>query len=417
VGSLESDLAELVAGFGRDVDKNVVDSIVAHGDQSSAWLMLDLVRFQSQRSPGAATLLDGVIRLGIDIDPSAPWKSATNALLADDVSEPPGYEALKVEVLSAVDARWRPLLEVDNDLDFRWLGWGGVFIDDRTFGDASPCFGRGCIPALDSPGVTDAAGGFWYPDDEIVFGIVVNGEARAYQKNIMQVHEMVNDQLGGRTIVVPYCTLCGSAQAFFTDELDGEVLDEPLVFRTSGLLSRSNKVMYELGSQSIFDTFTGRARSGPMFVDGVHLAQLTVSVSTWGEWRSEHPDTTIIAGDGGVGRVYPEDPLFGRDDSGPIFPIGELDDRLTVHHPVVGAVTADGVAVAFDAIEARAVLADGGSVVALDEDGTVIATVSSDGAGLSVTSADGLELATHESFWFAWSQFWPQTLLWANVMA
>ena len=62
-----------------------------------------------------------------------------------------------------------------------------------------PCL-DGCIPALDDPGVTDAAGGSWYPDDALVFGVVVGGEARAYPKNIMEVHEMVNDTLGGRRI-------------------------------------------------------------------------------------------------------------------------------------------------------------------------------------------------------------------------
>ena len=93
-------------------------------------------------------------------------------------------------------------------------------------------------------------------DDDIVFGITVNGESRAYPRQIMEVREMVNDTLGGRHLGIPYCTLCAAAQAFFTDELPGDT--ERPVLRTSGLLKRSNKVMYDLNTHSIFDTFLGK---------------------------------------------------------------------------------------------------------------------------------------------------------------
>ena len=111
--------------------------------------------------------------------------------------------------------------------------------------------------------------------------MTVNGESRAYPKNIMEVHEMVNDTLGGRRIGMPYCTLCGSAQAFFTDVVpDG--FENP-VLRTSGLLSRSNKVMYDLVTMSMFDTFLGTALTGPLHEAGFVLEPLTVVTSTWAD--------------------------------------------------------------------------------------------------------------------------------------
>jgi hypothetical protein len=57
----------------------------------------------------------------------------------------------------------------------------------------------------------------------------------------MEVHEMVNITIGGRRLGIPYCTLCGSAQAYLTAKVPPGV--EPLVLRTSGLLSRSNKLI------------------------------------------------------------------------------------------------------------------------------------------------------------------------------
>ena len=119
-----------------------------------------------------------------------------------------------------IEPRWAPFFDdEDSGIDWRLVGWGGVFIDDRPDATAGQICPRGCIPALDQPAVTDAEGGSWYPDDDLVFGIVIGRQARAYPKNIMEVHEMVNDTLGGRQIAIPYCTLCLSAQAYFTDDV------------------------------------------------------------------------------------------------------------------------------------------------------------------------------------------------------
>ena len=153
--------------------------------------------------------------------------------------------------------------------------------------------------------MTDAEGGSWYPDDDLVFGIVIGRQARAYPKNIMEVHEMVNDTLGGRRLAIPYCTLCLSAQAYFTDDVENF---RPLL-RTSGLLSRSNKFMYDVTTFSAVDTFTGEAISGPLLDAGIRLNQTTVVTSTWAAWRAAHPHTSIIAEDGGNRPELPAQPL------------------------------------------------------------------------------------------------------------
>ena len=205
---------------------------------------------------------------------------------------------------------------------------------------------------------------------------------------------MVNDTLDGRRFALAYCTLCGSAQGFYTDDIPGFDL---AVMRTSGLLSRSNKVMFDVVTFSAFDTFRGSAATGPMFEAGVVLNQISVVTTTWGAWKRAHPGTTIIAEDGGIGRTYPEDPLGGRDDDGPIFPVGNRDLRLPVQAQVV----------AFPADVARATLLAGGEV---EEAGVRLAL---DGDGLRAELIDGTPVVSHQSFWFAWSQFNPDTLLWA----
>ena len=217
---------------------------------------------------------------------------------------------------------------------------------------------------------------------------------------------MVNLTVGGRRIGLPYCTLCGSAQAYLTDAVPAGV--ETPVLRTTGLLSRSNKVMYDLVTGSAFNTFTGEAVSGPLQDAGLELEQISTVATTWGEWKAAYPDTLIVAEDGGIGRSYPDEPLGGRDLGGPIFPVGPIDPRLPVHAAVVGVIGPEG-AVAFPVEEVIAELAAGRAVSV----GTVEAFA--DGGGLRVRAAGGEELPAHASFWFAWSQFHPDTAVWSSV--
>lgn len=374
------------------------------GDARLAWLLADILRFSRDPEVNRSAVDAASALTGIDFSGPVPWVSISDHLLAWDLSAPPDYESYKARLFIFVEPRWAIAFADGNTIDDRLLSWGGVLPDDRPFGATGPCEG-GCIPALDEPAVTPAAAGAWYPDDRIVFGVAIDGSTRAYPKHIMEVHEMVNDTLGGRDFALPYCTLCGSAQLFFTDDVTG--FDRP-VLRTSGLLSRSNKVMYDLLTGSVFDTFRGEAVAGPMSDAGIVLDQGTVVVSTWGAWRGEHPDTTIVAQDGGIGRVYDLDPLGGRDDEGPIFPIGDRDLRLGVQDQVLGVILPDGTAVAFPVDEARQTL-DAGGTISLEG-----VSLHQDAGGLIAVDAAGNQIASHQSFWFAWSQFHPDTLLWTG---
>jgi hypothetical protein len=400
----------LFSNLETGVDLTALDQIAGSGDARAAWLLADLLRFLNP-SNARSLSLDGFERLTgavLDDDPVAgrsPWQSVTDHLIAWDLPTLPGYVEWKGELFTIIEPGWQPFFEdADAEIDWRLLSWGGVLIDARPLGDPAPC-DRGCIPALDDPAVTDAAGGDWYPNDRVVFGIRVGGESRAYPKNIMEIHEMVNDTLGGRRLGIPYCTLCGSAQAYFTDSVP-EAVETP-VLRTSGLLTRSNKVMFDLNTFSVFDTFTGVALSGPLREHGIELEQTSVVASTWGDWKAAHPDTTIVAADGGIGRTYALDPLGDRDAGGPIFPVGDVDERLGVQEEVLGVIAADGTPIAFPVAAARAALEAGRTVEAL---GMVVVA---DGSGVRALTSDGDDAVGHEAFWFAWSQFHPSTLVWS----
>ncbi len=387
----------------------LIGQIGRSGDARVAWVLVDSLRFLPPFDGRVDALSEALSNLtGVEFADEPLWVAASDQLLKWDLPAPPGYVEWKRVPFESRDERWRPFFDDPGaTFDYRYLSWGGVRVDDRSPAAASAgelCLG--CILALRDPGITNADGGRWYPDDAIVFGLVVGGEARAYPKNIMEVHELVTDTVGGRRVSIPYCTLCGSAQAYFVDQLPPGI--ERIELRTSGLLTRSNKVMFDLHSYSAFDTFTGVAVSGPLREAGFALVQTSIVTSTWGDWKAAHPETTIIAEDGGFGSSYPLDPLGGRDDHGPIFPIGSVDPRLPIQELVLGVEAQGDVRVAFPVAAARLTLEGGESA----ELGGV--TLVADGGGLRATDAGGSELVSHEAFWFAWSQFWPDTLLWTG---
>ncbi len=386
------------------VGPEAMTTIGESGDVRLAWLMTDLMRFVP--APPGSTIANTYEALtGLPVIDEYGWKEATDALIAWDVPAPPDYVRWKRLPFELVDDRWAPFFDdEDSAIDWRLYSWGGVRIDDRPRDEVDDTCRLGCIPAINDPALTDAAGGDWYDDNAVVFGVAVGDEAVAFPKNIMEVHEMVNTTIGGRRVAIPYCTLCGSAQAYVTDNVDGF---DTLEIRTSGLLARSNKVMFDLDSFSVFDTFTGEALSGPLHDAGVQLEQLTVVTSSWADWKAAYPGTSIVAEDGGLGRSYPSDPLRGRDDNGPIFPVGDVDPRLGVQASVVGVISPGGQPIAFPAEAVRAAI-DAGETPGLDG-----VTIVADAGGFRAEDVDGNALAAHEAFWFAWSQFHEDTLVWS----
>ncbi len=376
-----------------------LSKIAESEDPRIVWIIADLMRFASGFQLTAA-LTDAASQL---LEKELPnrnhWGVVTDHLIAWDIPAPPGYLETKRAIFTGIVPGWERIF-VEGDIDWRLVSWGGVLIDDRAYDTTDEVCN--CIPAADNPEVSSAEDATWLKDEDIVFGIGVNGEYRAYPRRIMEVREMVNDTLGGRHLGIPYCTLCGSAQAYFTDQLP-EGIDRPIL-RTSGLLIRSNKVMYDVNTYSVFDTFLGKAVTGPLAEKNLQLKQTSVVTTDWGTWKKAHPETTVLVEALALGRDF--DFRNGRDANGPIFPVGDVDPRLPDHEDIIGVVTASGQPVAFQRSKALVALLEGNEIAFEN------VRLELEGGGIKAVDADGSDLGSHQAFWFAWSQFHPQTALW-----
>jgi hypothetical protein len=191
------------------------------------------------------------------------------------------------------------------------IEWGGVSVNG--------------IPPLEYPARLEAGDADYLAEDHIVFGIALDGEARAYPKRILAWHEMALDRLGGVELTIVYCTLCGTVIPF------GSVADgRRLTFGTSGLLYRSNKLMFDHETNSLWNTFEGVPVVGELAGSGLRLTPHAVVTTTWGEWRRRHPETTVLSLDTGHRRNYAEGAAyrsyFGSDDL--MFAVSRRDARL-----------------------------------------------------------------------------------------
>ena len=386
------------AAWGGD-HRQALEEIAKSKDPRLGWIISDSVRYAWDRRRYEGMTDAAAEVLGLELRDLDRWMEITNHLIAWDVPSYPGYLEDKRAIFTHFGPDWDDLF-VDGDIDWRLVSWGGVNIDKRPYDMTDvPCH---CIPAADNPDVSSAAEATWLEDSDIVFGVEVNGAYRAYPRRIMEVREIVNDTLGGRHLGIPYCTLCGAAQAYFTDRLP-EGIDRPIL-RTSGLLIRSNKVMYDIVTHSVFDTFLGKAVTGPLAEKKLQLEQTSVVTTDWGTWRKAHPETTVLVEALALGRDF--DFRNGRDANGPIFPVGDVDPRLPVHEDIIGVIAASGSPVAFQRSTAFAALKNGEEIAYEN------VRLKLDAGGIRAVNVDGADLGSHQAFWFAWSQFYPQTALW-----
>lgn len=183
---------------------------------------------------------------------------------------------------------------------------------------------RDGIPPLDKPKfVTIKQAKTFLKDDEPLIFVSINNEKKAYALSILIWHEIVNDSLGNEKILVTFCPLC-NASIVFSRMIDGVLHD----FGTSGLLRKSDLVMYDRQNESLWQQFTGEAIVGDSL--GKTLKLLNSSIVSFKDIYTHHPSTMILSQDTGYKREYGKNPYSGYDDinSSPFLLQEDIDDRM-----------------------------------------------------------------------------------------
>ncbi len=198
---------------------------------------------------------------------------------------------------------------------------------DKIKGGGPPKDG---IPSIDNPIFTDVPNSNFMSDSDVVIGLEINGESKAYPLFILVWHEIVNDKVGGTPVSVTYCPLCYTNQVF-ERIIDGQEVE----FGTSGKLYNSNLLMYDRLTESYWSQALGMAVKGEL--SGYQLNIIPFDVITWGDWKTLHSDTLVMTTDTGHIRSYATDP-YGSYYTEPriMFPVDYSDDRMFPKEIILG---------------------------------------------------------------------------------
>lgn len=173
-----------------------------------------------------------------------------------------------------------------------------------------------------------ADGDAWLRGDDQVIGYVAEDEqAYAYPFKILNFHEIVNDTLADVPVLISYCPLCNSAVVY-----SRMLNEELLVFGNTSALYNSDMVMYDLQTDSFWVQVEGRAVVGEL--TNQYLDILPSLVTTWGQWKTLHPETWVLARP--TNRIDYARDIFGgyvnrvndRQFVFPVDPDAAQDDRL-----------------------------------------------------------------------------------------
>jgi len=191
------------------------------------------------------------------------------------------------------------------------------------------------IPAIDNPVFEDRAGPSTPDPQQLVVGIRIGDQVRAYPHDILDWHEIVNDNFlvndQPQPLSLSYCPLTGSAMLWkpFED------MNDP-TFGTSGTLYYSNLVLYDRETKTLWSQMLEQGIRGLRVTDIPD--RLPVVETTWETWSSMYPGTQVLSRDTGYSRNYDDYPYDDyRDDNTILFPVPNLaDGRLHRKQRVLG---------------------------------------------------------------------------------
>ncbi len=125
--------------------------------------------------------------------------------------------------------------------------------------------------------------------DRQIIGVVEGGEARAYPIQFIAYHHKLQDTVGGKPILVTYCTVCRTGRVF-----EPLVEGKPTTFRLVGM-DRFNAMIEDSATGSWWRQANGEAVEGEL--KGHILHEMDSTQTTLSQWVELHPDSLIMQAD------------------------------------------------------------------------------------------------------------------------
>ena len=142
---------------------------------------------------------------------------------------------------------------------------------------------------LNNPGVVPVELAEHMRSEDIIAGVVVDGQARAYPLWIFGNYHVVNDTIGDTPVMLAYCELCSGSAACrpVVEGFEGRTLS----FQIHGL-ARGTFTVYDYQTQTVWSPFTGRTLEGKLHPS--RMERIPLMMETWGDWVKQYPDTEVV---------------------------------------------------------------------------------------------------------------------------
>ena len=189
--------------------------------------------------------------------------------------------------------------------------------------------GKDGIPSIDAPNFDNTSEAN-IQDEALVVGVIHDGEARAYPHDILDQHEIVNDNINELSYAVTYCPLTGTAIGW-----NGEVNGQKTTFGVSGKLYNTNLIPFDRATDSYWSQIGLDCINGELIREIIET--VPVIETSWATWRTAYPDSKVMNRETGFSRNYDAFPYgdYRTNDNNIIFPLDTLDTRLPAKERVL----------------------------------------------------------------------------------
>jgi hypothetical protein len=180
-------------------------------------------------------------------------------------------------------------------------------------------------------------------------------------------------------------------------------------FGVSGRLYKSNVLIYDHQTESLWSQLKETAISGPMV--GQKLKKIPAKRTSWQRWLEDHPKTKVLSTDTGYPRNYDIDPYEGYYRAlGIMFPVGDVRKDIAAKEMILG-VEIDGSAKAYPLtlLEQKS-----GPLEDRIGEHPIRIMLSNQGQVADVLDRQGRSIPTIFAYWFAWQAFHPDTTVYAT---
>ncbi|MBV9962057.1 MAG: DUF3179 domain-containing protein [Parafilimonas sp.] len=132
--------------------------------------------------------------------------------------------------------------------------------------------------------------------DNLIIGVALKNEAKAYPIEVIGYHHQVRDTIGGEPIMITYCTVCRTGRAY-SPYINGKLEN----FRLVGM-DHFNAMFEDATTKSWWRQESGEAIAGKL--KGTILKEIPSQQMALGDWLALHPDSYVLQPDSDFKKEY-----------------------------------------------------------------------------------------------------------------